>query len=388
MKRINTIDFVRGLVMIIMALDHIRDFIHVSSLTINPTDLSNTTPALFFTRWITHFCAPTFVFLSGSSAYLSFSKQQNLVESRKFLLTRGLWLIFLEFTVVNLGIWYDIHYGILLSQVIAVIGFSFIILSFLLRFSLKTIGIIGLILVFSHDLALQIPSAITNPILKFIASLFFAPNGFPITPKFIFIVGYPIIPWLGMMLLGFAFGQFFEIESEKRKKIFLKAGMIALVLFIVLRLINLYGDAVPWSVQSKFTFTILSFLNITKYPPSLLYTLLTLGVMFLVMSMVEGAKNKLIDWVSIFGKVPLFYYLIHWYLVHSIMIIVLLMQGFQWSELNFQDFNFGRPKGVSGVELPMVYLIWGIVILLMFPLCRWYGNYKSLHREKRWLRYL
>lgn len=388
MKRINTIDFVRGLVMIIMALDHIRDLMHITSITEDPTNLSTTTPLLFFTRWITHFCAPIFVFLSGSSAFLSFSKQKNLAESQKFLLSRGLWLIFLEFTIVNLGIWFDIHFGILLSQVIAVIGFSFIILSFLLRFSTKTIGIIGLVIVFGHNLISQFPSVITNPALKFITSLLFAPAGFPLTPKLIFIVGYPIIPWLGIMLLGFAFGQFFEFESKKRKKVFLQMGLLSLLLLVVLRFVNFYGDPVHWAIQQDYTFTILSFLNITKYPPSLLYTLLTLGGMFLVMSIVEGAKNKFIEWIAVFGKVPLFYYLIHWYLVHSIMIVVLLMQGFQWSELNFEGFSFGRPKGVSGVELPIIYLIWLFVILIMFPLCRWYANYKSLHKEKQWLRYL
>jgi uncharacterized membrane protein len=303
-------------------------------------------------------------------------------------LSRGLWLIFLEFTVVNLGIWFDIHFGILLSQVIAAIGFSFIILSFLLRFSTKTVGIIGLLIVFGHNLISQFPSVITNPALKFIASLLFAPAGFPLTPKLIFIVGYPIIPWLGIMLLGFAFGQFFEFESKKRKKVFLQMGLLSLLFFVVLRFVNFYGDPVHWAIQQDYTFTLLSFLNVTKYPPSLLYTLLTLGAMFLVMGIVEGAKNKLIEWVAVFGKVPLFYYLIHWYLVHSIMIVVLLIQGFQWSELNFDGFSFGRPKRESGVELPMIYLIWLFVILIMFPLCRWYANYKSLHKEKQWLRYL
>ncbi|WP_435353464.1 DUF1624 domain-containing protein [Emticicia sp. SJ17W-69] len=387
MKRINSIDFVRGLVMVIMALDHIRDLMHTTSLTQNPVDLATTTTGLFLTRWITHLCAPIFVFLSGASAYISFKNSNNLTESKRFLLSRGIWLIVLEFTVINFALWFDIHFQILMMQVICAIGVGLVVLSFLLKFSPRNIGIAGLVIIFSHNL-LQGISFPKNPALNFISSVLFAPNFFQITPNFSFLVSYPLIPWLGILLLGYGFGHFFAIPQEKRKKLFLQFGGGALLLFMLLRLINIYGDPAPWSVQKTPLFTILSFINVTKYPPSLLYTLVTLGIMFLVLSFTDGMKNKLIDIFSVYGKVPLFYYLIHWYLVHSIMIIMLFMQGFSIKDLNFAPFSFGRPQIGSGVELPVIYAVWLSVVIILYPLCLWYGKYKTEHRNNKWLRYL
>lgn len=387
MKRINSIDFVRGLVMVIMALDHIRDLMHTTSLTQNPVDLATTTTGLFLTRWITHLCAPIFVFLSGASAYISFKNSNNLTESKRFLLSRGIWLIVLEFTVINFALWFDIHFQILMMQVICAIGVGLVVLSFLLKFSPRNIGIAGLVIIFSHNL-LQSISFPKNPALNFISSVLFAPNFFQITPNFAFLVSYPLIPWLGILLLGYGFGHFFAIPQEKRKKLFLQFGGGALLLFILLRLINIYGDPAPWSVQKTPLFTILSFINVTKYPPSLLYTLVTLGIMFLVLSFTDGMKNKLIDIFSVYGKVPLFYYLIHWYLVHSIMIMMLFMQGFSIKDLNFAPFSFGRPQIGSGVELPIIYAVWLSVVIILYPLCLWYGKYKTEHRNNKWLRYL
>lgn len=387
MKRINSIDFVRGLVMVIMALDHIRDLMHTSSLTQNPTDLVTTTTGLFLTRWVTHLCAPIFVFLSGASAFISFKNSNNLAESKRFLLSRGIWLIVLEFTIINFGIWFDIHFQVLMMQVICAIGVGLIVLSFLLKFSPRNIGITGLVIIFSHNL-LQGIGFPQNPALNFISSVLFAPNFFQITPNFAFLVSYPLIPWLGILLLGYGFGHFFSIPAEKRRKLFLQFGGGALLLFILLRFINIYGDPAPWSVQKTPLFTFLSFINVTKYPPSLLYTLVTLGIMFLVLAFVDGMKNKLIDIVSVYGKVPLFYYLIHWYLVHSIMLIMLLLQGFSLKDFNFAPFSFGRPQIGSGVELPVIYLIWLIVMIVLYPLCLWYGKYKAKHRDNWLLRYL
>jgi uncharacterized membrane protein len=386
MKRINSIDFTRGLVMIIMALDHTRDLMHVSSLTQSPTDLLTTTPTLFFTRIITHLCAPTFVFLSGVSVYLSLKATNNIAESKRFLLSRGLWLIFLEFTVISLGLWADIHFGVLLFNVIAAIGFGFIVLSFLLKISPKTLGITGLIIIFCHNLLPLIPfekGSITQNIL----TPFFSSTAFPITPKTLFVMGYPPIPWLGVMLTGFSAGQLFEISEMKRKVLFLKIGLVSLALFLVIRFINIYGDPVVWSSQKDGLFTIMSFLNVTKYPPSLLFCLLTLGCMFLIMSILEGAKNQLTDILSVYGKVPLFYFIVHWYIIHIMMFGMVFLQGYKPTDLVF-GFNFGRPKTGSGVELLAIYFLWICVVLIMFPLCKWYGKYKANHREKLWLRYL
>ncbi len=386
MKRINSIDVMRGIVMIIMALDHTRDLIHVTSITQQPTDLATTTPALFFTRWVTHLCAPTFVFLSGTSAYISFKNKANISASARFLRSRGLWLILLDLTLINFGVWFDVHFAVLLFDVLSAIGIGFIVLSLLLKASTRTILLIGIAIIFLHNLVPLIPLSETS-LAKRILMPFFAPGAFPLSKDSIFIMGYPPIPWLGIILVGFASGKLFELPEIKRKNIFLKIGLASITLFIVMRLINIYGDSSPWASQKNGLYTFLSFINATKYPPSLLFCLLMLGCMFLILSAVEASKNKLTDIATVYGKVPLFYFLVHWYIIHPLMFLIIFLQGFKSSDLLF-GFNFGRPKNGGGVELWAIYLIWIGVVAAMYPLCIWYGKYKESHREKKWLRYL
>ncbi|MDQ6480295.1 heparan-alpha-glucosaminide N-acetyltransferase domain-containing protein [Dyadobacter sp. LHD-138] len=387
MKRIDTIDFTRGLVMIIMALDHVRDLTHTTALSDDPTNLDTTTATLFLTRWITHLCAPTFVFLSGASAFISLKNNTNIAQSRKFLVTRGLWLIVLEFTVITLGLWADIQFRMMVFQVIAAIGLGFIILSFLLKIPPKTLGILGLLIVCGHNLV-QGVNFNDNVTLRVIWSFFFRLDVFPVTPNFTFAVLYPFLPWFGIMLTGYACGQIFlQGEARRRRTLFL-TGLGLLAFFVVLRFANFYGDPSPWKTQKTPLFTLLSFINISKYPPSLLYASLTLGISFLVMALADGAKNKFVSIISVYGKVPLFYYLLHWYLAHSLMFALMFYQGFTWKDLPFGPFQFGRPVNGSGVALPYVYMIWAFVIIVLYPLCKWYSGYKSAHREKKWLRYI
>ena len=381
MKRIQSIDVTRGIVIILMALDHTRDLIHVSSVTQQPTDLATTTPALFFTRWITHLCAPTFVFLSGVSAYISFKNNNNFVLSRNFLLSRGIALIITEFTLVNFGVGFDIHFNVFMFDVIAAIGTGFIILGLLLRLTPKTIGIIGLLIIFCHNLAPYIPGAETSTFKKILMP-FFAPGAFPFADGKLFVMGYPPIPWLGIMLIGFAAGRLFQLSEMQKKKIFLKLGLLSITLFIIIRAINIYGDPVQWASQKNELYTFLSFMNVTKYPPSLQFSLITLGIMFIIIYAIEGLNNKLTQITSVYGKVPLFFFIIHWYIIHPIMFLIVFMQGYKSSDLLF-GFNLGRPKGPSGVNLWIVYLIWFIVVLMLYPLCKWYGKYKANNREKK-----
>lgn len=385
MKRINSIDFTRGLVMIIMVLDHTRDFMHTTSLTQSPTDLATTTPLLFFTRWVTHLCAPTFVFLSGTSAYISLKSRNNLAAGRRFLFTRGVWLIILEFTLVNFGLWFDIHLQTFIFDVIAAIGFGFIILSLLLKASTRTIAVIGLLIIGCHDLFPFIRLDPNSSVQNVLSSLFVT-KVFALSSSRMLVVGYPPIPWLGIMLLGFATGKIFEGAALQRKKIFLRTGLIALALFVLIRSLNVYGDPAPWATQKDGLYTFLSFINVTKYPPSLLFCLLMLGIMFLILSAIEGIKNKFTGVLETYGKVPLFYFIVHWYILHPILFAMVLLQGFRTSDMVF-GFNFGRPKEGSGVELWVIYLIWIGVVVLMYPLCKWYGRYKANHKEKKWLRY-
>jgi uncharacterized membrane protein len=386
MNRIRSIDIVRGIVMIIMALDHTRDLIHVTSISESPTNLLTTTPALFFTRWITHLCAPTFVFLSGTSAYISFKNKNDLAATRRFLLTRGISLIILEFSVVNFGIWFDIHFNVFLFDVIAAIGVGFIILALLLKASVKTIAVIGLTIIFLHGLVPFIPFG-EGSITKDILLPLFGPTAVPFDDDRIFIMGYPPVPWLGILLAGFAAGRLFENAEKKRKAIFLKIGLVSIALFLIVRAINIYGDPVPWTSQKSSLFTFLSFMNVTKYPPSLSFTLVTVGFMFLMLSAAEGLTNAFARITTVYGKVPLFYFLLHWYIIHPIMFLVVFLQGYESSDLVFET-NFGRPKGASGLHLGWIYLLWVLVVVALYPLCKIYGQYKERHRGKLWLRYL
>lgn len=385
MKRIQSIDVMRGIVMIIMVLDHVRDMLHITSITQSPTDLSTTTPALFFTRWVTHLCAPVFVFLSGTSAYLSFSSKKDLAASRRFLLVRGFWLIVVEFTLVNFGLWFDVHFDVFLFDVIATIGCGFIVLGLLLGRSIKTTTIIGLFIIFCHNLASLVPGAETS-LFKKILMPFFAPGAIPLGGGKTFVMGYPPIPWLGIMLIGFASGKTFLMETAVKKKIFLKLGAASVVLFAVIRSINIYGDTVPWSIYKNAWYTFLSFINLTKYPPSLDFSLLFLGIMFLLLAALEGTKSRFTRMAAVYGKVPLFYFVIHWYIIHPIVFAMVFLQGYKAADMVF-GFNFGRPKAGSGLPLLPIYIIWVAVVILLFPLCKWYGRYKEQHRHIKWLRY-
>jgi uncharacterized membrane protein len=386
MKRIESIDIVRGLVMVIMALDHTRDFTHISSLTQNPLDLATTTPVLFLTRWVTHLCAPVFVFLAGSSAWLSARGRNNLAESRRFLLKRGLWLIILEFTLVNFALWFDVRFRIILFQVIGALGFGFILLSLMMKLPGWILAATGLVLIFCHDLLVLIHFP-DGSVVRAIISPLFNYSFYQVTPKFIFAVAYPPLSWFGIMLTGYAFGRIFEKPEPGRRKALLAAGTLALLLFLAIRSINIYGDPSRWAPQKNFAYSLLSFINVSKYPPSLLFTLLTLGIMFLLLYASEGRKRLVSGILAVYGKVPLFYFVVHLYLVHGIMVIIMFLQGFSLNQMSFEPFKFGRAQG-SGISLVAVYAVWIAVVALLYPLCRWYGRFKSERRDNLLLRYL
>jgi uncharacterized membrane protein len=383
MKRITSIDIVRGIVMVIMALDHVRDFLLQNSLTQSPTDLSNTYPALFFTRWVTHLCAPTFVFLSGVSAYISAKRQNNVSESRKFLLTRGVWLIFLEFSIISFGIWSDIGFHTLLFQVIAAIGVGFILLSFLVGKSHKIALGLGIFIMLFYGLLALVPESSLRNTLSPLFVLTVLPFG-----SRLLILAYPIIPWWSIMLIGYGLGEYFLVEKSNRIRFFIKMAGGFLVTFLVLRFINLYGDPVPWSIQEKPFYTVLSFLNVSKNAPSLDFALCMLGIAFTLLWLIERYGEDKLAFFKVFGSVPLFYYLIHWYLIRFFLIVTFLAKGYHWSDFVFSEQTLGRPKNDDGLTLPQVYLAWFAVILIMYPICKWYSNYKNLHPEKTWLRYL
>ena len=386
MKRLSSIDIVRGLVMVIMALDHTRDLLHAQSLTQSPTNLATTTPILFFTRWITHLCAPTFVFLAGTSAWLALEAGSDKKAGRRFLLTRGLALIAIEMTLVNFGLNFDLKFRIFFFEVIATIGAGFVILSFLSRLSWGAIATIGAIIFFGHDLLTRIPLPGSGA-PRFIATLFLSLDVFA-GSRITFVVAYPILPWLGIMLAGFAAGRLFTLAPEKRVRLLLRLGLGALALFAVLRFTNVYGDPVPWSHQKNAIYTVLSFFNVNKYPPSLLFSLVTLGIMLIILALAEGKNNAATRFLLVYGRVPMFYFLVHFYLIHLLMLVMVFLHGFHVADLRFGPFLNGRPEKDPGLSLAGVYAVWIGVVLVLYPVCRWYGRYKAEHKEKKWLRYL
>lgn len=387
MKRIYSIDFTRGLAMIIMALDHVRDLMHINSIKQSPTDLSTTTPILFFTRWVTYLCAPIFVFLAGTSAQISFKARGNPGESRSLLFKRGLWLIGLEFTLLNLGLFFDAGFHTLIFEVIATIGFGFIILSVMSGLPLKLFCIAGFIILFFHGLVPLIPLG-PDSMMKKIISYLFSPGAFMLSSNRVFIMGYPPIPWLGIMLVGYSAGRLFELPEEKRKRIFLWIGFGTLLFFVILRLLNVYGDPSRWSSQKTFLFSLLSFVNVSKYPPSLLFSLVTLGIMFIILAISEGLKGSPAGLISVYGKTPLFYFILHFYIIHTLLIVILLLQGISWSEMSFATGTFGRPKELkSGVPLWAIYLIWIVLVLILYRPCAWFGKYKAEHGYW-WLKFI
>lgn len=387
MKRIHSIDIVRGIVMIIMALDHVRDLMHETSITQIPTDLNTASPQLFFTRWITHLCAPIFVFLAGSSVHLSLKNKNDIKSTKELLLKRGFWLLILELTIVNFAIFFDIRFHTLIIEVIASIGFGFIILGLLLKLSSRTIGYIGLAIIFCHNLLPIIPLAESSVIRTILAPLF-SPTIIPFLPERVFIIGYPPIPWLGIIFLGYACGHFFTLPDHKKTKLFLRVGVGALLLFIIIRFINIYGDNEQWTTQKNGLYTFLSFMNVSKYPPSLLFCLVTLGIMFLMLAVAEKVHKGIQKFTIVYGKVPLFYFVLHFYFIHILTLVMLLLQGIPWSEFEFSNGTFGRPKGIeTGIPLWTIYAIWIFVVLVLYKPCLWFGNYKATH-NKWWLKYI
>jgi uncharacterized membrane protein len=404
MKRIVSIDIARGIVMVIMALDHVRDYLDTWSRTHSPTDLTTTTPLLFFTRWITHFCAPTFVFLAGASAAILLARSTDLGKTRRWLLRRGLVLIALEFTIIGFGFSFDPKFRLFLFEVIGTIGVGTILLSFLSRLPYRWMVVLAALIFFGHDLlpmpnGIVIPAASGSQAYTIFRSVGWSLGSFQLSPDRLVAIAYPIIPWFGILLAGFVAGRWFELPAPRRKRLFLGAGLIALGLFVVLRIVNRYGDPASWSVQKRPLFTLLSFLNVSKYPPSLLFSLVTLGGACLLLAALESritpqpvpqqprASRPASRILLIFGRTPLFYFIVHLYLIHLILMIVLFAQGYSLNQLNFGPFQFGRPDTGGGLPTWCIYPVWVAVVVVMYPLCQWYGRYKTSHPEKTYLRY-
>jgi uncharacterized membrane protein len=385
--RLNSIDFLRGLVMIIMALDHTRDFIHIGANTDNPLNLETTTPALFFTRWITHFCAPVFVFLSGTSIYLqSLRKSRN--ELSRFLLTRGLWLIFAELVIITFGISFDISYSFLILQVIWAIGISMVLMALLIRIPFPALVGLGFIILLGHN-ALDYWESQQNGQFSILYSILHRQNFIPLNNGPVLGVIYPFVPWLGIMILGYCFGKLYSPADRNRHKTAIITGVVLTAAFILLRFINSYGDPQHWSPQNTAMKSVFSFLDTQKYPPSLLYSCMTLGPALIVLGLMGNVRNRFTDFVTIYGRVPFFYYVLHFYLIHIVSLVFFISRGHSWEEgakgLPGFPFKFVQPG--EGLSLGFTYLVWIGIVLALYPLCKWFSDYKKTHRQW-WLSYV
>jgi uncharacterized membrane protein len=387
--RIQSIDVLRGIVMVLMALDHVRDYFHSQAFLGDPLNANTTSPALYFTRWITHFCAPTFVFLAGASAYFT-GKRRTKAELSSFLLKRGLWLIVVEVVIMTFALTFNPFFNAIFLQTIWSIGISMIILGLLVRLPYKVIVTLGLLIVLGHNL-LDYPEAARNNDVGFLWDLLH--NGrfdrYALGPNHSLFIVYAFLPWTGIMLMGYCAGRLYEpaMDAAKRKKILVSVGAGLILLFFLLRWINAYGNPFPWTPQSTPLKTFYSFMNVLKYPPSLMYTCATIGPALIVLALMENVQNAFTGFVRVFGRVPFFYYVVHFYVIHLFTVVAFYIEGYTNKDIVDPQVPFLFRPLAFGYPLWVVYLIWIGLILLLYPLCRWYDRYKSTHFHW-WLSYL
>jgi uncharacterized membrane protein len=386
-ERIESIDLLRGAVMIVMALDHVRDFVS-ERIFDDPTDLQTTTAGIFLTRWVTHFCAPTFIFLAGTAAFLAGTRGQSRAGLSWFLLTRGLWLALFEVTI-NRALWmfnYDLHHHG--AGVFWAIGWSMVVLSALVYLPTPAVTGFGVAVILLHNL-LDGFSAGDVGLPGWLWLVLHSPGEARLGGDYTFGTGYVLIPWAGVMAAGYGFGSLFLLGRPARRRwLFLLGGLLTAG-FVVVRGLNVYGDPRPWTVQERGPeWTVFSFLNCTKYPASLDYLLMTLGPAVLALAIFDRPLGALARPVITFGRVPLFYYVLHVALIHG-MAVAIDDWRFGWSPLAWNGPWFPREKAPAGygVSLPVVYLLWvGVVVALYLP-CRWYAGVKRRH-PGGWLSYL
>jgi len=370
--RLASVDVLRGLVMVVMALDHVRDFF--GSTQVGATDLQHTTVALFFTRWITHFCAPVFVLLAGTSAFLWSARGRTTTALSRFLLTRGVWLILLELTVVRFGWCFNLDYSVFVLQVIWAIGASMVILSALVFLPAAVVAAGGIALIAGHNL------------LDGIAPERFGALGWlwcvlhvPRVP-----VIYPLVPWVGVMAAGYGLGAVLLRPTAARRRLLTMLGVAMTAGFVLLRYVNRYGDPSPWSTQTSPAFNALSFLNVTKYPPSLLYVLMTLGPAIAALPALERLRGPAARVLAIYGRVPLFYYVLHIYVIHALAIGAAYLAHRDVGTLFTVAFAFPKDYGFG---LPVVYAVWLVIVSSLYLPCRWFAGVKQ-RRHDPWLSFL
>ena len=384
--RIQSIDLLKGLVMVLMALDHTRDYFHYSAFFFDATDPIQTTWPIFFTRFITHFCAPAFSFLAGTSAFM-IGKRKPPSELSSFLFKRGLWLVFVEIIIINFAWKFDINFTHIGLQTIWSLGISMIVLAGLIHLPKKLILAFSILIIFGHNLLDNIHFD-----GSYLWAMLHERQKFEFTEGHTIVFAYSLLPWIAVMSLGYCFGSLYEnsFDATKRKKILNSLGIASIGIFFILIALNTYGDPVKWTNYGNTSQTLMSIFNISKYPPSLLYLLMTLGCTFLFLANAEKLKGKVVNFFSVFGRVPFFYYILHIYLIHFLAIFAAEFTGFGWKIMVSMPTFITRVEALKGYgfNLITVYVVWILVIILLYPLCKKFDSYKQLHKEKWWLSYL
>ena len=383
--RWDSIDLLRGFIIALMALDHTRDFF-TNVLAYDPLDLARTSPGLFLTRWITHFCAPVFIFLAGVGASLSRIRGKPIKDLSWFLFSRGIWLAFLEVTWINFGWSFDFDFRLAGVGVLWAIGWSMVILSALVWLPLRMIGIFGIALITLHNaFDWVLPGTLGK--LGWLWTILHVPGNLYSAPGWDFGVGYVLIPWAGVMAAGYAFGEVYTWNPGRRRKWILGLGVTSIVAFIIIRGVNNYGNPWQWTPQYTFLYSIFSFVAVHKYPPSLDYVLMTLGPALILLSLLERDTPKCFQPFLVFGRVPLFFYLLHLPLIHAMALVVALIRHGHAEWVLQNPFRNYHPPPEAGFGLAGVYAFWLLILVILQPICRWFADFKSKRRDA-WLSYL
>ncbi len=384
--RIESVDLLRGIIMILMALDHVRDYF--GNLAANPVNLDTATAGLFLTRWITHICAPVFFLLTGTGAYLRL-RRSNRAELSRYLLTRGVWLIFLEWTVMRFILQFNLDYQVTILTVLWALGWCMIVLAALLHLPTWLITTIGVVMVGGHNLLDGMRGAtfgIPAPVFAALHGPGFLANG-----EHTVFVAYVLIPWVGVTALGYVLGHVFDWDAARRRRFLLRLGLGLSLGFLALRALNVYGDPAPWSRQPTALFTVLSFLNTTKYPPSLLFLLMTLGPAILLLRRFDAGVPGWLRPAVVYGRVPFLYYLLHFLVIHLLALTAGWFRygnvGWMFQSPGLDKFPFVEPEG-WGAGLAVIYLIWAAVVVALYPVCRWYAELRRRRADLWWLSYL
>jgi uncharacterized membrane protein len=378
--RVGSVDVVRGGVMVLMALDHVRDY--VQKFRVQPENLAQSSVALFATRWVTHFCAPAFSLLAGVGIGLSMNRGKSARDMSWFLLTRGLWLILLDIVITPVLWRFSFQILPAFALVLWALGLSMILMAALVHLPRVVVAAGAIVMIATHNLFDGVRPDSWGA-FAWLWHVLHVP-GFAVPAKL--LVGYPLIPWVAVMALGWALAEVYRWDAARRRRFLIASGLGATALFFVVRAMNGYGDPGPWTTQRTPALTIASFFNARKYPPSLDFLLMTLGPTLVVLALVEHARGRVASWLAVYGRVPLFYYVIHIGVAHAIGVLLALAQSGQLMRITAVT-NPDAIPAWYGVSLPGVYVAWALVVLAMYPLCLWFGRLKQ-RRADWWIGYM